>query len=126
MGQNTHAPRSIVSGFTEIAPVGQTSTHAAQPSGQREESIFGFPRKRIGVEAEATSGITGCPSARLTFNALGHHDFMGQMNLVPGQRSCRRVGLPDVHRCGLCWEVRGFAEYASLHSRRAVSKSARE
>ena len=30
-----------------------------------------------GVEAEATSEITGCPSARLTVNAFGHHDFMG-------------------------------------------------
>ena len=46
IGQNTHAPRSIVSGFPEIAPVGQASMQAAQPSGQREPSSFGFPRKR--------------------------------------------------------------------------------
>jgi hypothetical protein len=75
-GQNTQAPRSIVSGFAEIAAVGQTSTQIAHPSGQREESNAGLPRNRAGVVAAVISMITGCPSARLTVNAFGFHTFI--------------------------------------------------
>src|SRR6266480_3490880 len=86
MGQNTHAPKSIVSGLAEIAPVGQASTQATHPSTQREESIFGLPRKRVGVEADATSRMTGCPCAALTFSAFGHHAFMRWTNLAAGRQ----------------------------------------
>src|SRR5260370_11624957 len=76
-GQNTHAPRSIVSGLAEIAPVGQASTHFAQPSGQREESIFGLPRNVAGSDAAAMSGMTGWPSASRTLSAFENRKFIG-------------------------------------------------
>jgi hypothetical protein len=66
----------------EIAPIGHASTHSTQPSGQREESIAGLPRNRAGVAAAAMSVTTGCPSARLTFNVLGCHNFIGQKKVA--------------------------------------------
>jgi len=108
-GQNTQAPRSIVSGFAEIAPVGHASMHSAQPFGQHEESIVGLPRKRAGVDALAMSATTGCPSARLTFNALGNHDFMESSDLVPNANSWRPFRLSDVQRFSRAVQVREFA-----------------
>src|SRR5258707_13147083 len=81
-GQNTHAPRSMLSGFKEMAQVGHSSTHFEQPSGQREESIFGFPRNLSGKVAAATSGITGSPRARRTVTALGGRKLIGMQTAV--------------------------------------------
>src|SRR5258708_17764994 len=71
----------MVSGLVEIASVGQTSTHNAQPSGQRVTSIFSLPRNRAGVEAAITSGITGWPSATRTASALGNGKFISNLGL---------------------------------------------
>ena len=97
-GQNTQAPRSIVKGLAEIAAVGQTSTQTAQPSGQSEESIAGLPRNRAGVAAAEMSVTTGCPSARLTLNALGSHTVIAQktVKLVHAARG-------PVHAGSRCW-----------------------
>src|SRR5258707_860877 len=51
--------------------------NAIRVSGQREESIFGVPRKRSGKVAAATSGITGSPWARRTVTALGGRQLIG-------------------------------------------------
>jgi hypothetical protein len=67
----------MLSGFKEMAPVGHASTHFEQPSGQREESIFGLPRNLSGRIAAATSGITGSPWARRTVTALERRKFIG-------------------------------------------------
>ena len=74
--KKTQAPRSIVNGACEIAPVGQASTHAEQPAGHFAGSSFGLPRNLAGTEAAATSGITGWPSSMRTFKALGSCNFM--------------------------------------------------
>src|ERR1700745_2598188 len=81
-GQNTHAPRSMLSGFKEMAPAGQGSTHFEKPSGQREESIFGLPRNLSGKIAAATSGITGSPWARRTVTALERRKFIAVQSAV--------------------------------------------
>src|SRR5208282_4930520 len=70
----------MVSGLAEIASVGQTPTHTAQPSGHRAESSFGFPRNRAGVDAAITSGITGCPSANRTTSALGRESLISKLS----------------------------------------------
>jgi hypothetical protein len=49
----------MVSGFRETARVGHASTHAEQPSVQREESTLGLPRNPLGTNAAVMSGITG-------------------------------------------------------------------
>src|SRR5271166_3579502 len=69
----------MVSGLAEIASVGQTPTHTAQPSGHRAESSFGLPRNRAGVDAAITSGITGCPSANRTTSALGRESLISKL-----------------------------------------------
>jgi len=61
----------MLRGDAEMACVGQASTHIEQPSTQRAALMRGLPRKRAGVEASRMSGITGCPSANLTFAAFG-------------------------------------------------------
>jgi hypothetical protein len=82
----------------EIAPVGHASTHSTQPSGQREESIAGLPRNRAGVAAAEISVTAGCPSARLTLNALGQDNFMALRNVARSLTSYCRVNLAGVRR----------------------------
>ena len=75
-GQKTHAPRSTVNGFKEMACVGHRSTYAEQASVQCEESSFGLPRNLSGTDAAIMSAITGCPSAKRTVTALGARNFI--------------------------------------------------
>src|SRR5258708_17716940 len=89
-GQSTHAPRSMLSGFKEMAWVGHASTHFEQPSGQREESIFGLPRNLSGKVAAVTSGITGSPWARRTVTALGRRQFLGIKTAVSSRNAVIR------------------------------------
>lgn len=60
-----HVPRSIVTGSSAIAAVGQTATQAAQPVSQAVSPITGFPRQPVGLGVRG-SGMVCSPWARLT------------------------------------------------------------
>src|SRR5260221_10660425 len=96
----------MVSGFKEMALVGQASAHLEQPSGQREESIFGFPRKRSGKVAAATSGITGSPWARRTVTALGGRQLIGN-ETFGGASNKPSVAISASHRFAFVCVVLG-------------------